>query len=91
MPHAPRQHLLRGLVGSFNPDLQGWEKYGVKVWVPEDLLKHKEWCFVLFGCTPAMWKFPGQRSNPSHSSDKAKSLTTRPPVNSQRMVFMLEK
>lgn len=37
--------------------------------------------FVL-GFFHSMWKSPSQGSNPSHSSDKATSLTTRPPGNS---------
>ena len=41
-----------------------------------------------FGLAQGMWKFPGQRlnlrhsSDPSHSSDNAKSLTAKPPGNS---------
>ena len=42
-------------------------------------LKHMQF----FGRTHGMQKFPGQGTNPSHSSDNAKSLTTRPPGNSQ--------
>ena len=34
------------------------------------------------GHTHDMQKFPGQGSNPSHSSDNTESLTTRPPGNS---------
>ena len=35
-----------------------------------------------FGHAHDMWKFPGQGSNPSHSSDSAGSLTTGPPGKS---------
>jgi len=35
----------------------------------------------------SMQKFPGQGSNPYHSSDNALSLTTRPPENSSLYVF----
>ena len=31
-----------------------------------------------FGHAHGMWKFPGQDSNPCHSSDNAGSLTLRP-------------
>ena len=31
-----------------------------------------------FGCARGMWDFLGQESHPSHSSDNARSLTTRP-------------
>ena len=45
-------------------------------------------CFVLFfGHTLGMWKFLAQGSNPSHSSDIAQSLTTRPPGNSSNLGF----
>ena len=39
--------------------------------------------FFFFCCTLSIWKFLGQGLNPSHSSDIAGSLTTRPPGNSQ--------
>ena len=35
-------------------------------------------------------KFPGQGSNPNHSSDNAKSLTIRPPGNPWRWGFLEE-
>ena len=38
-------------------------------------------CFF-FGHAHSMWKFLGQGSNLSHSSDKVKSLTIRPLGNS---------
>ena len=38
--------------------------------------------FVCFGHTHAIWKFMGQGSKLSHSSDNAESLTTMPPGNS---------
>lgn len=44
--------------------------------------------FFFFDCAHGMLKFPGQGSNsrhssdPSHSGDNARSLTTRPPGNS---------
>lgn len=38
--------------------------------------------FFFFNCT--MWKFPGLGSDLRHSSDKAKSLTVRPPGNSSK-------
>jgi len=34
-----------------------------------------------------MWKFPGQGMNPCHSSDNAKSLTPRPPGNSNFIIL----
>ena len=36
------------------------------------------------------WKVPGQGSNPHHSSDNTRSLTTRPPVNSINVIFLME-
>lgn len=44
-----------------------------------------------FCCSHGMWKFPGQRSNPSHSSylthskDNTESLTTRPSGSSYKI------
>ena len=38
--------------------------------------------FSFYWPHPGTWKFPGQRSNPNHSSDKAGSLAARPPGNS---------
>ena len=38
--------------------------------------------FFFFGHDHKMQKLPGQGSNPSHSSDNTKSLTSRPPGNS---------
>ena len=38
--------------------------------------------FFSFGHTHSMWKFPGQGSNPYHSSGDAEYLTPRPPGNS---------
>ena len=40
-----------------------------------------------FGHAYGMQKFPGQGLNPSHRSDNAESLTTRPPGNSLSLVF----
>ena len=37
-----------------------------------------------FGHAHGLQKFPGQGSNPHHSSDNARSLTTRPPGNSHQ-------
>ena len=39
-------------------------------------------CIVVFGCACDMHKFQGQGSNPSHNSDHAESLTSRPSGNS---------
>ena len=44
----------------------------------------KRICFI-FGHAHCTWKFPGQGSNPSHSSDKAKSSTTRLPRKSPNL------
>ena len=43
--------------------------------------------FFFFFFFFAMWKFPGQGSNLSQSSDNTESLTTRPPGNSQIILF----
>ena len=37
-----------------------------------------------------MQKFLGQALNPSHSSDSTKSLTTRPPENSNKILFSIQ-
>ena len=44
---------------------------------------------VVFYYTHSTWKFPGQGSNLSHSSDNAKSLTTRSPGNSSSKILTL--
>lgn len=47
-------------------------------------------CFVLGqGWVLGMWKFPGQGSNTSHSSDNSESLTTRPPRDFHHGSFCL--
>lgn len=38
------------------------------------LAKNKSLIFYFFGCVHSMWKFPGQRSNPGHWSNNARSL-----------------
>ena len=43
--------------------------------------------FFFYGHTFSMWKFPGQGSNLSHSSDNTESLTTTPPGNSYPASF----
>ena len=40
--------------------------------------------------TCSMWKFPGQRWNPRHRGDNTRSLTTRPPGNSQMNLFKVK-
>ena len=50
------------------------------------VIQQMVFCFVS-GRACSMWKFPGQGSNLSLGSDKAKSLTARPPGNSQQMVL----
>ena len=50
--------------------------------------------FSIFGYTHSMWKFLGQwwslchSSDPSHSNDNTRSLTTRPPENSRLVKFL---
>ena len=45
--------------------------------------------FLYFsGHTHSVWKFPGQGSNPGHSSDNTKSLTTRPSGNSCSIILV---
>jgi len=49
-----------------------------------------QWELLFFaGCAPGMLKFPDQGSNPQHSSDNARSLTTRPPGNSRYKIFFM--
>ena len=45
--------------------------------------------FFFFGRSRSMRKFPGQRSNLSHSSDNAESLTAGPPGNSNNSDYAL--
>lgn len=48
------------------------------VYIGVELLGHKEtsiWFFFHLGHTHSMWMFPGQASNPSHSSRNAAPLT----------------
>ena len=47
--------------------------------------------FFLFSAACIIRKFPGQGSNPSHSSDNANSLIARPPGNFHHFLFVVEK
>ena len=56
---------------------------------------HRQFSYIFFCLAHSMQKFQGQGSKPchsgdlSHSSDKAKSLTTRPPGNSLLIYFLI--
>ena len=55
---------------------------------------HLFFFFFFFGCAWGMWKFLGQGSNPSHSSDHNEFLTAGPPGDSsfilkERSLFLL--
>ena len=44
--------------------------------------------YLIFGLTHSMWKFPGQRLTPSHSSDDAEFLTSRLPGKSPAEILL---
>lgn len=41
------------------------------------LAKNKSLIFYFFGCVHSMWKFPGQRSNPYHSTNPGQCSDVR--------------
>lgn len=51
-------------------------------WEESDLI----WFYIL-GCTHSLWNFLGQTLNLSHSGHNAKSLTARPPGNSENQIL----
>ena len=47
--------------------------------------------YLIIGYTRSVWKFPGQGSNPSHSSDNTRSLACGATRELPRMVLDLQK